>query len=84
MDLRGREREIDTARCPVYLFAGEYDYACSPEETEATIAAIPGARGGVMRGIGHFPVAENYPLCKTYLWPALLDLADRRAGNGIA
>lgn len=79
MDLRGREGEIDTAECPVYLFTGEYDYACSPEETEATVAAITGAQGGVMRGIGHFPIAENYPLCKTYLWPALLDLADRRS-----
>ena len=28
-----------------------------------------------MRGIGHFPISENYPLCKTYLWPALLELA---------
>jgi pimeloyl-ACP methyl ester carboxylesterase len=78
VDLRGREHEIDTAACPVYLFTGEYDYACSAEETEATIAAIPGARGGVMRGIGHFPISENYPLCKTYLWPALLSIAEAR------
>lgn len=79
VDLRGREHEIDTTRCPVYLLTGEYDYACSPEETAATIAAIPGARGGVMRGIGHFPISENYPLCKTYLWPALIELAAHTA-----
>ena len=77
MDLRGREQDIDTASCPVYLFTGEYDYACSPEETEATIAAIPGARGGVMRGIGHFPLSENYPRCKSYLWPALLEIINK-------
>lgn len=76
VDLRGREHEIDTAACPVYLFTGEYDYACSAEETEATITAIPGARGGTMNEIGHFPVSENYPLCKRYLWPALLDIAE--------
>jgi pimeloyl-ACP methyl ester carboxylesterase len=75
IDLRGREHHIDTDTCPVYLFTGEYDYACSPQETQATIDAIPGAQGGVMPGIGHFPVSENYPLCKTYLWPALLELA---------
>lgn len=75
VDLRGREHEIDTAKCPVYLFTGEYDYACSPEETAAAIAAIPGAKGGPMSEIGHFPVAENYPLCKTYLLPALLDIS---------
>lgn len=78
IDLRGREHEIDTQQCPVYLYTGEYDYACSPEETEATIAAIPGARGGRMRNIGHFPVSENYPLCKSYLKPALIELATLR------
>jgi pimeloyl-ACP methyl ester carboxylesterase len=74
IDLRGREHRIDTDTCPVYLFTGEYDYACSPQETQATIDAIPGAQGGVMHGIGHFPISENYPQCKTYLWPALLEI----------
>jgi pimeloyl-ACP methyl ester carboxylesterase len=70
-DLRGHEAEIDTERCPVYLLTGEYDFACSAEESEATIAKIPGAKGGRMQSIGHFPISENYPLCKTYLMPAL-------------
>ncbi|MER7794711.1 alpha/beta hydrolase [Streptomyces sp. NPDC097640] len=60
--------------CPVHLYTGEYDYACSAEETEETIARIPGAKGGRMPGIGHFPMAENSPLCKEYLWPALREL----------
>lgn len=77
LDLRGREYEIDTARCPVYLFTGEYDYACSADETLATIAAIPGAKGGKMKDIGHFPIAENYPLCREYLLPALDELGRR-------
>ena len=77
-DLRGKEEEVDTARCPVYLFTGEYDFACSPQETEATIACIAGAKGGPMAAIGHFPVSENYPLCREYLLPALDEIAAHR------
>ena len=78
VDLRGKEHDIDTTRCPVYLFTGEYDYACSAEETAATLEAIPGARGRTMQGIGHFPITENYPLCKSYLWPAMQEIAASR------
>ncbi|MFD8812596.1 alpha/beta fold hydrolase [Streptomyces sp. NPDC059627] len=78
LDLRGHEHEIDTQECPVHLYTGEYDYACSAEETESTLRAIPGARGGRMPGIGHFPVSENYPLCKEYLLPALRELQRSR------
>ena len=73
-DLRGREEEIDTSRCPVYLLTGEYDHACSPEETFATAAAIPGARSAKMEGIGHFPMAENYSYFREYLLPVLREL----------
>ena len=74
LDLRGHESEIDTQVCPVYLLTGEYDHACTVADTERTIAAIPGAKGGAMIGIGHFPVSENYPLFKTYLLPILQDV----------
>jgi pimeloyl-ACP methyl ester carboxylesterase len=70
-DLRGREGEIDTSRCPVYLLTGEYDHACTPEETSATAAAIPGASATTMREIGHFPMTENYPRFREYLLPVL-------------
>ena len=73
-DLRGREGEIDTSRCPVYLLTGEYDYACSPQETSATAAAIPGARSAKMEGIGHFPMSENYLPFREYLLPILREL----------
>jgi pimeloyl-ACP methyl ester carboxylesterase len=76
-DLRGREAEIDTTRCPVHLLTGEYDFACSAAESEATVAKIPGAKGGRMPEIGHFPISENYPLCKQYLMPALQDIVAR-------
>jgi pimeloyl-ACP methyl ester carboxylesterase len=73
-DLRGREAEIDASRCPVYLLTGEYDYACTPEETSATAEAIPGARSVKMEGIGHIPMAENYPVFREYLLPILREL----------
>lgn len=79
LDLRDVAGTIDTARCPVYLLTGEYDHACTPEDTAAAIAAIPGARGRTMPGIGHFPMAENYPLFRTHLLPALEEL---RSGKG--
>lgn len=70
-DLRGREHEIDTAACPVVLMTGEYDYVCTPADSEATARRIPGARFVRMDGIGHFPMAENYPLFRRYLLPEL-------------
>ena len=73
-DLRGREGEIDTRLCPVYLLTGEYDYACTARESEATAAAIPGAEFRKMEGIGHFPMAENYPRFREYLIPVLREL----------
>jgi pimeloyl-ACP methyl ester carboxylesterase len=84
-DLRRAAATIDTSRCPVYLLTGEYDHACTAAETEAAIAAIPGARGGRMPGIGHFPMAENYPLFRTHLLPILdeiaADLPNRKAST---
>jgi pimeloyl-ACP methyl ester carboxylesterase len=73
-DLRGREGEIDTRRCPVYLLTGEYDYACTVQESAATAAAIQGAIFRKMEGIGHFPMAENYPRFREYLIPVLREL----------
>ncbi|NIL77308.1 alpha/beta hydrolase [Rhodococcus sp. B10] len=81
LDLRGKEHEIDTVKCSVHLLTGEYDYACTADETEATIAAIPGATGGRMTDIGHFPVSENYPKFREYLLPALRDIDSRRADS---
>ncbi len=73
-DLRDSASSIDTERCPVYLLTGEYDHACTPADTAEAIAAIPGAKGGTMTGIGHFPMAENYPLFRDYLMPILTEL----------
>ncbi|MEK6243328.1 MAG: alpha/beta hydrolase [Pseudomonadota bacterium] len=76
-DARERVGRIDTNRCPVIMLTGEYDYSCTPEISRATAARIPGAEFEVMRGIGHFPMAENPELFLEYLRPALGRLAAR-------
>ncbi len=69
--LRPRLARIDTKRCPVVLLTGEYDYSCRPEDTLATAAAIPGAQAVIMKGLGHFPMSEDYAALRTHLLPAL-------------
>jgi pimeloyl-ACP methyl ester carboxylesterase len=76
-DARERVGKIDTKKCPVIMLTGEYDYSCTPEISRATAAKIPGAEFEVMRGMGHFPMAENPELFLEYLRPALAKL---RAG----
>lgn len=66
---------IDTRVCPVSLLTGEYDYSCTPDMTRAVAAAIPGARLTIMKGIGHFPMIENYPRFRGYLLAELEAIA---------
>ncbi len=68
---------IDTAKCPVALLTGEYDYSCRPEDTRATAAAIPGANATIMPGLGHFPMSEDSAALKPYLLPVLEAMAAR-------
>jgi pimeloyl-ACP methyl ester carboxylesterase len=70
-DARDAIRRIDTARCKVSLLSGEYDYSCTPAMTEAVANAIPGARFRLMKGMGHFPMIENYPAFREHLLPEL-------------
>lgn len=76
-DARERVGRIDTRRCPVIMLTGEYDFSCTPENSRATAAKIPGAEFREMRGIGHFPMAENPELFLEYLRPALERLRAR-------
>ena len=73
-DARDRVGGIDTARCPVHILAGEYDYSCTPELARATAERIPGARFTEMAGLGHFPMAEDPQVFLGYLRPVLADL----------
>jgi pimeloyl-ACP methyl ester carboxylesterase len=70
-DAREDIKRIDTKRCKVALLTGEYDYSCTPAMTELVASAIPGARYRMMKGMGHFPMIENYPDFRPYLLEAL-------------
>jgi pimeloyl-ACP methyl ester carboxylesterase len=76
-DLRPKLARIDTARCPVALLTGEYDYSARPEDTRATAAAIPGAQAVIMPGLGHFPMSEDYAALKPHLLPVLEAMSRR-------
>jgi len=73
-DFRDRVSQIDTSRCPLYLLTGEYDFSCTPEDTERTAAKIKGARVTVMREIGHFPMSENPAQFRRYILPVLEEI----------
>ena len=73
-DLRGKLDGVDTSRCPLYLLTGEYDFSCTPEDTERTAAKIKGARVTVMREIGHFPMSENPAQFRRYILPVLEEI----------
>ena len=75
-DARERVGQIDTDRCPVHILAGEYDYSCTPELARATAERIPGATFTEMRGLGHFPMAEDPQTFLGYLRPLLGRIAD--------
>ncbi|MCB1549170.1 MAG: alpha/beta hydrolase, partial [Hyphomicrobiaceae bacterium] len=70
-DLRDVTPEIDTRRCPLYLLTGEYDFSCSPADTERTAAKIAGVEPVTMRGLGHFPMSEDPERFRSYVLPVL-------------
>jgi pimeloyl-ACP methyl ester carboxylesterase len=70
-DLRGQIGLIDTSLCPLYLLTGEYDFSCTPEDTQRTAAAIKGAEVTIMQELGHFPMSENPAQFRRYLLPVL-------------
>ena len=77
-DIRGRVEQIDTARCPLYLLSGEYDYSCTPEDTRDLAKRIHGSRMTIMDGLGHFPMSEDPERFLRYLRPVLDEI--RTAG----
>ncbi|MBU1361360.1 MAG: alpha/beta hydrolase [Gammaproteobacteria bacterium] len=70
---------IDTARTPLYLLTGEYDYGATPAHGEEVARQVRGAHFQVMEHIGHFPPSENYPVLRRYLLPILDELERRLA-----
>jgi len=74
-DYRGRVRDIDTKAAPYYFLTGEYDYSCSPEDTQETAAGIAGAKVRIMKKLGHFPMSENPQAFIAELLPVLDEIA---------
>jgi pimeloyl-ACP methyl ester carboxylesterase len=70
-DLRAKVSLIDTRACPLYLLTGEYDFSCTPDDTERTAKKIPGAEVTIMRELGHFPMSENPRQFRRYILPVL-------------
>jgi pimeloyl-ACP methyl ester carboxylesterase len=70
-DYRDRSPRIDTARCPVFLLTGEYDFSCTPQDTLRTGRTILGAEAAVMEKLGHFPMSENPAQFRGYILPVL-------------
>jgi pimeloyl-ACP methyl ester carboxylesterase len=70
-DLRAKVGGIDTGACPLYLLTGEYDFSCTPDDTERTAQKIAGAAVTIMRELGHFPMSENPRQFRRYLLPVL-------------
>ncbi len=70
-DLRAKVERIDTKVCPLYLLTGEYDFSCTPADTERTAKSIKGAEVTVMRELGHFPMSENPKQFRGYILPVL-------------
>ena len=74
-DLTGKLDQIDTSRVAVYLLAGEYDFAATPEMIRDTASKIKGAHYEEMKTIGHFSMSENYDAFRGYLLPILKKIA---------
>jgi pimeloyl-ACP methyl ester carboxylesterase len=74
-NLANKLDQIDTARVAVYLLAGEYDFASTPEMSCHTANKIKGAKFMEMKRMGHFPMAEDYPAFREYLIPVLNEIA---------
>jgi pimeloyl-ACP methyl ester carboxylesterase len=70
-DLRAKVGLIDTGACPLYLLTGEYDFSCTPDDTERTARKIAGAEVTIMRELGHFPMSENPGQFRRYILPVL-------------
>lgn len=78
-DVRDRLGGIDTRRCKVSILSGSYDYSALPEVSRGVAEAIPGARFGLIEGLGHFPVIEDYPKLRPHLLEALDHMLEEQA-----
>jgi pimeloyl-ACP methyl ester carboxylesterase len=76
-DLPLHTEDLGPARCPLYVFSGEYDYSATTEMSRAAAEKL-GGELIVMPGRGHFPMSEDPEGFAEYLLPVL----DRIAAAG--
>ncbi|MGE0857808.1 MAG: alpha/beta fold hydrolase [Gammaproteobacteria bacterium] len=75
-----RADRIDATKVPLYLYAGEYDFTCPPAHVEACARRIgAGVHYEMLKGLGHFPMSENYTLFRPVLLRTLADIEARDA-----
>ncbi len=79
-DIMEHVAAIDTAKCPILMLTGEYDFSCSPEMSQTTADAIEGAQLQIMKGMGHFPMSENPEAFRSYLMPMLAEIKSWEEG----
>jgi pimeloyl-ACP methyl ester carboxylesterase len=61
---------LTEAKCPLYVFSGEYDYSATPALSKAAAQQLNG-EFIAMVGKGHFPMAEDPVGFKQYFLPVL-------------
>lgn len=73
-----RADRIDATKVPLYMYAGEYDFTCPPEHVEASAKRIGNVHYETLKGLGHFPMSENYERFRPVLMRTLADIEKRR------
>lgn len=73
-DANAHTASIDTARTPLWLLTGNYDYSATPDDSRRVADQIPGARFIELSGFGHFPMVENPGRLLPYLKQPLADI----------
>jgi pimeloyl-ACP methyl ester carboxylesterase len=73
-----RADRIDATKVPLYMYAGEFDFTCPPAHIEASAKRIgAGVHYEMLKGLGHFPMSENYALFRPTLVKTLADIEAR-------
>jgi pimeloyl-ACP methyl ester carboxylesterase len=64
----GLTDRIDASRVPLYLYSGEYDFTCPPAAVEESARRIgAGVHYDMLKGLGHFPMSEDYEIFRPTL-----------------
>jgi len=77
-----RVARIDASKVPLYLYAGEYDFTCPPEHVRQSAERIgPEVQYETIKGVGHFPMSEDYEIFRPILMKTLEDIERRQKAD---